>query len=233
MNKILLTLFSILFVYQLSAQEKKGDKLYDNLGYLSATEEYQNLDEAEMTYEVKLKLANSFRLNSQYEAAEYWFAQIIQETMDNETILHYAQMLQSNGKCEDAIRWFKVYQKRSGDQQRSFIEDCKDLEKFENHGNIKVATVSALNSDKHDFSPIPYKDGLIFTSMRESNKRGNGKTDLWTNSNYSDLYFVSKKGEGFGEPTVLKGDINGEFHDGVATFDPIQQQLIFTRNTAK
>jgi len=233
MKKLLLILFSIYFFGSLSAQEKKGDKLYDNLGYLSATEEYQNLDESQMTYEVKLKLANSFRLNSQYEAAEYWLAQIIQEAQENETILHYAQMLQSNGKCEDAIRWFKVYQERSGDTQRSFIEDCKDLDKFEKHANIKVTAASSLNSDKHDFSPIPYNNGLIFTSMRESSKGHNSKTDLWTNSNYSDLYFVVKKEEGFGEPTLLKGDINGTFHDGVATFDPIQQQLIFTRNTPK
>ena len=233
MKKLLFILFAMQLISHLSAQEKKGNKLYDNLGYLSATEEYQNLDEADMTYEVKVKLANSFRLNSQYEAAEYWLAQVIQEAQENEVILHYAQTLQSNGKCEDAIRWFKVYQERSGDKQRSFIEDCKDLEKFEKHPNIKVTAASSLNSDKHDFSPIPYNNGLIFTSMREGNKGGNGKTDLWTNSNYSDLYFVAKKGEDFDKPVLLKGDINGEFHDGVATFDPIQQQLIFTRNTPK
>jgi len=229
-------LFSILFLFlsiQLSAQEKKANQLYENLGYLSAAEEYQNLEAADMTFDIKEKLANSFRLNSQFESAEYWYAQIVKEATDPTTLLHYAQMLQSNGKCEDAIRWFEEYQNRSEDKQRSFIKDCKDLDKFEKHKNIKVDNLGALNSDKHDFSPIPYKNGLLFTSMRGNGNTLKEQTDKWTNANYSDLYFVEKKADGYGKPKTLKGDINGEFHDGVATINAAQGQLIFTRNTLK
>jgi len=123
------------FVTSIFAQ-KKGDKVYDNLGYLTATDYYQDLEEEEQTYAVKLKLANSFRLNSQYEAAEYWYAQVINEVQEVETVLHYAQTLQANGKCEDAIRWYNDYEKQSNDKTRSFIKDCKDIDKFENHKNI-------------------------------------------------------------------------------------------------
>jgi len=233
MRYILSTILLLLFLLPLSAQEKKGDQLYDQLGYLSAVQEYQNMKVEDMNFEIKEKLANSYRLNSQFESAEYWYAQIVQEADDPITLLHYAQMLQSNDKCEDAIRWYQTYKKRSSDSHRSFIEDCTEIETFEKHANIEVNNESSLNSDKHDFSPLPFKNGLLFTSMRKPQKNGSSKNDLWTDGHYSDLYFVEKKGESYSTPEPLEGAINGEYHDGVACFDPINKELLFTRNTIK
>ena len=222
----------VIFATNLFAQ-KKGNKEYDNLGYLTATDYYQNLDDAEQTYDIKLKLANSFRLNSQYEAAEYWYAQIINEVQAAETILHYAQTLQSNGKCEDAIRWFNDFQKQSNDKTRTFIKDCKDIDKFENHKNIKLSNLADLNTEHHDFSPIPHKDGIIFTSMRAGNKMITSNTDKWTKDNFSDLFYAKKKDDKFEDIKPLKGDVNGGFHDGVATFSAPTKQMIFTRTSKK
>ena len=232
MKKITTFLLFIISLSSLQAQ-KKGDKLYDNLGYLSATDYYQELEEDEQTYEVKLKLANSFRLNSQYEAAEYWYAQIINEARTPETILQYAQTLQANGKCEDAIRWYKDYTQKSADKTRSFIKDCKEIEKFDNHKNIKLFNLSDLNTAHHDFCPIPHKDGIIFTSMRGGNKAVTNNTDKWTNDNFSDLFYAKKEGDKFKEVKPLKGDVNGNFHDGVATFNPPTKEMIFTRTSKK
>ncbi len=229
-------LISILLFYfsiQITAQEKKANQLYDNLGYLSAAEEYQNMKAEDMTFETKEKLANSFRLNSQFESAEYWYAQIVQEATNPTTLLQYAQMLQSNGKCEDAIRWYQAYQQKSSDTHRSFIEDCAELNNFEQYEHIKISQESILNSDKHDFSPIPFKNGILFTSMRKPEKNASTKTDRWTDGYYSDLYFSEAIGDTYTKPIPLKGAINGEYHDGVACFDPIKDQLLFTRNTPK
>lgn len=230
-KQLLILLFSISLI-TLFAQ-KKGNKLYDNLGYLSATDYYQELGDDEQTYEVKLKLANSFRLNSQYEAAEYWYAQVINEAKESETILQYAQTLQANGKCEDAIRWYTDYETKSEDKTRSFIKDCKDIDQFENHKDIKLTNLGDLNSEHHDFSPIPHKDGIIFTSMRGGTNKVSSNTDKWTNDNFSDLFYAEKDKEEFKEAIPLKGDINGTFHDGVATFNPATKQMFFTRTSKK
>ena len=113
--------------------------------------------------------------------------------------MHYAQTLQANGKCEDAIRWYNDYEKQSRDKTRSFIKDCTDIDKFENHKNIKFYNLSDLNTEHHDFSPIPHKDGLIFTSMRAGNKRVTSNTDKWTKDNFSDLFYAKKDGTEFKE----------------------------------
>ncbi len=232
MKNLVVTFILLASLSSLFAQ-KKGDKVYENLGYLASTDYYQDLAAEKQTYEVKLKLANSFRLNSQYEAAEYWYAQIINEVQTSETILHYAQTLQANGKCDDAIRWYNDYQKQSSDKTRSFIKDCKDIEAFENHKNIKLFNLSDLNTAHHDFSPIPHKDGIIFTSMREGNNMITSNTDKWTNDNFSDLFYAKKDGDKFSEAKALGGDVNGSFHDGVATFSAPTKEMIFTRTSKK
>ncbi len=232
MKNILIPLFVFAFITNLFAQ-KKADKVYENLGYLTAADIYQDLDDEKQTYDIKHNLANSFRLNGQYEAAEYWYAQIINEVKDNESIFQYANTLQANGKCEDAIRWYKEYQARSNDKTRSFIENCDDIKKFENHKHIKLFNLKDLNTEHHDFSPIPYKNGLVFTSMRGGNKKMSNNTDKWTKDNYSDLFIVEKDGDKFKEVKPLKGEVNGNFHDGVATFNTPNKQMIFTRTSKK
>ena len=234
MKNILVTLFFFIFLNSLSLQaQKKGDKLYESLGYLTAADYYQELKDDQQTYEIKLRLGNSFRLNSQYEAAEYWYAQIINEVKNIESILHYAQVLQANGKCEDAIQWYQTYTKQSNDHTRSFIKDCKELDNFENHKNIELENLKELNTEHHDFSPLPLNNGLIFTSMRKGSRQMSSNTDKWTKDNFSDLFFAPKENESFGNAKALKGEINDNFHDGVATFTAGGKQMYFTRTAKK
>jgi len=227
-----LLLFSLIIIYTTTlCSQKQGNKMYENLGYLTAADLYQDLENENQTYEVKLKLANSFRLNSEFAAAEYWYAQVINEAKESETVLQYAQMLQANGKCEDAIRWYKTYQTQSSDKTQSFITDCEEIKKFSNHKDIEVTNAAALNSEYHDFSPIPYKDGIVFTSMRERAALVKTTIDNWTKSNFSDLFYAAKKETTFETPTAMKGDVNGGYHDGVATFNVPTKTMFFTRTS--
>ncbi len=232
MKQLILLITFLMLNFTLLGQEKKADKLYENLGYLSAADAYQKLEQEKMDYEIMLKLANSFRLNSQYESAEYWYAQIVNEAKENKLILHYAQTLQANGKCEDAIRWYKEYETKSSDKTRSFIEDCKEVDQFEYYKNIKLTNLGDLNTAHHDFSPVPYGEGIVFTSMRGSDK-GAKQLDRWTNDNFSDLFFAKKEGESFKDVKALEGEVNGGFHDGVATFHEATKSMIFTRTSKK
>lgn len=233
MRLLIILLFNFFLLISLMAQEKKANQLYEKLGYMSAADYFQSLGEDEQDDAIKLKLANSFRLNGQYDAAEYWYAQIINTSAENEAILHYAQVLQINGKCEDAVRWYESYAEKSGDNNRSFIQNCSEVEQFKYHQNIIVKNQSELNSEYHDFSPIPHGNGLYFTSMRASGKLSTNELDHWTNVGFSDLFYSTKKGDTFNRPHELKGDVNGIYHDGVATFNGAKKEMIFTRNPKK
>lgn len=95
--------------------------------------------------------------------------------------------------------------------------------------DVEVRNLSELNSEYLEFSPIPYQEGLMFTSSRKAG----GVLSCPPNESgrFSDLYF-SKKGENdkFEEPKKLKGKVNGKYNDGVATFGPGGQKMYFSRN---
>ena len=218
--------------FSFSAVKKKADKLYSALGFMAAVDLYENLEGMEKSTRVTANVANGYRLNGQYEDAEYYYSQIIKDTDNPEDILHYAQVLQSNGKCEDAVRWYKAYLAKSMDINRDFIKDCDELEQFK-ESQVEVENVAALNSENLDFTPIPYKDGVIFTSNRGLNKVAQ-RQDNWTKESFSDLFYATKDEDGnFKKIAALNGDINNKYHDGVPTFNRAGTFMIFTRNEKK
>ncbi len=214
---------------------KKADQAYRNLGFKASVGEYlKDIDSEKMDKESILRVANSFRLNSQTEEAEYWYSNVINEESEAKDILRYAQVLQSNGKCEDATRWYKQFNKtasRKERKNREVIIDCEDLKNIKNHEKVKLENVRALNTGHLDFSPIPYQNGIIFSSTRK-NSKPNEIIDSWTNDNFSDLYYAEfdEKLNRFKKPKALKGDLNKKFHEGVATFDQSGTVMFFTRN---
>ena len=217
-----------------SAERKKADDLYSNLGFMEAADYYEDLENAEMSGTVQSKLANSYRLNAQYEEAEYWYSQMINETDTPEDYMNYALVLQSNGKCEDAVRWYGEYLRTSGDRDRNFITDCDQTEAFKISKNVSVENMADLNSPDLDFSPIQYQNGVIFTSNRDNSTGISVNRDKWTKGNFTDIFYAEKDENGnLREPQAFDGEINGKFHDGVTTFNIPGTLMIFSRSNKK
>lgn len=218
-----------------NAKKKKADKLNKKLGYMKSVDLYQEIrsDKHIVTPSMMVGLANSYRMNGETEAAEYWYAQYMQYTDEPEDFLHYAQALQSNGKCQDAVRWYKKYQKVQGRLKMTFIKNCEDLEEFNFNPGVVVKNVKSLNTPQLDFSPMPYNNEVIFTSNRGIERMIVYK-DSWTQQHFTDLFTAEKTGDyEFGEARPLAGDTNNKFHDGTATFSPDGATMIFTRNNQK
>jgi outer membrane protein OmpA-like peptidoglycan-associated protein/tetratricopeptide (TPR) repeat protein len=229
-------LLSLLLVGTLSlfAQRKtkaKADKAYKHLGYLKAVDLYQQLGEEGLDLESKAKLANSFRLNGDTESAEYWYEQVVKETADPSNLLHYAQVLQSNHKCQSAIEWYDQYLAIVGANNplpRAVITDCEKIQ-FLPKRQVRVQHLQTLNSGHLEYSPIPYKGGIVYTSTKALGEKK--FEDQWTKDNFSDLFFAELDENGhFGTATLLEGEINGAFHDGTATFNAAGTQMYFSRN---
>lgn len=246
MNRFLSIIFLVIFSFAnvlLLAQEntskkdptgwKKADKLYQQKGYMSSAAKYQmKHNEDKMTPEVMARIANSYRLNGEPELAEYWYSKCINNNKNAEDILHYAEVLQSTGKCEDAVRWYNVYQKQAK-TDRDFISDCSELSAFVEHENMEVENVEALNTKFLDYSAVMYDEGVMFTSTRKVNKMRK-VTDTWTKSNFSDIFFAKKDKEGnFEMPNAVPGSINKKYHDGVTTISKSGTVMYFSRNNSK
>ena len=246
MNRFLSIFFTIVFCFVnvlLFAQEentkndptgwKKADKLYQQKGYMASANKYQMKQSAkDMSPEVMIRVANSYRLNGDAELAEYWYAQCINSSTDVEDKLHYAEVLQSTGKCEDAIRWFKDYQEETN-SEREFITDCNELSKFKKHQNVDIENLKALNTKYLDYSAIMHDGGVLFTSTRGVQKIRK-VTDNWTKSNFSDVFFAKMNNEGNYETvSPIAGAVNKKYHDGVTTISKSGTLMFFSRNNSK
>ena len=235
MKKQFLLLYILALGLNVFAQKEvkvAADKAYDHLSYLKAADLYQQLGESGLDEVAKARLAESYRLNGDTELAEYWYAQSISENSSSIDILHYAQMLQSNNKCEVALEWYNKYLTLVGKDYplpRANVKNCADLT-FTPKEYVTVTNAKSLNSGHLDYSPVPYKGGVVFTSTR-GGKTKNGIEDSWTKDNFSDLFFAKKVGtQSFNAVELLEGQINGDFHDGTATFNKQGTMMYFSRN---
>jgi len=97
-------------------------------------------------------------------------------------------------------------------------------------GKVKIGLAEGINSPDLDFSPVYFKNGIIFTSDRlQFGDKGTGNP----NKQFNDLFFSEQMGEvSFKKPTRIKV-LNSKFHDGIASFSEKDQKLYFTRNNQK
>ena len=220
--------------FSVSSGKRKADDVYQNLGFMEAADYYEGLDGVEMNEFVQAKLANAYRLNGQYEESEYWYSRMINNTDNSEDFINYALVLQSNGKCEDAVRWYGEYLKSTMDDKREFITDCDQLEVFKESKDVTVTNMVDLNTEALDFSPIQYKNGVVFTSNRGVSRGISVNRDKWTQSSFTDIFYAKRSSSGeITEVKAMDSEINGKYHDGVVTFNKSGTLMIFSRSNKK
>ena len=84
-----------------------------------------------------------------------------------------------------------------------------------------------FNSTGSDFSPVYYKDQLIFSSSR--NDPFSGK-DERTGESYVQLYTVEETNGVWSRVGKLPGRVRTKFNEGTASFSPDGREMFYTRN---
>ncbi len=213
-----------------SKNSNYAQEMFDELGFAKSASMFKqstDMDNTDKT--VWSNLANAARLNANYSEAAYWYSKVVQDGPLPQDILYYAQALQANGQCKEAVTWFKKYNASPAAEKISFISNCSELDDYRVFEGLHFDNPATLNSKHLDFSAQPFGEGVVFTSNRGTNKFF-GLIDNWTSNNFTDLFYTEKTDDGYSKPRVLKGAVNGKFHDGVATFGQEQTLMFFTRS---
>ena len=93
---------------------------------------------------------------------------------------------------------------------------------------VELTNLRDLNTEHLEFSPIPWGDGIVFTSSK-SNRFLKCPAD--NAGEYTDLFYAKRNQDGsFAEKQSLKGKVNGKYNDGAATFNAMGNKMIFSRN---
>jgi outer membrane protein OmpA-like peptidoglycan-associated protein len=112
---------------------------------------------------------------------------------------------------------------------RMMLTACNSL--MQRYRDTTLYTLTPIPNDQfvNAFSIIEYQNGVVFTADKEVFL--GRKMAAWTGNSYLDLYAMNKDVNGnWMTPELLKGDINGRFHEGPATFTADGKTVYFTRS---
>lgn len=190
-------------------------------------------------------LADSYYYNSQMNDAYKWY-QILMEKYESKVAvieyLKYSHVLKAVNKNEEADIWFQKYMLKNPDELRvQNYQNEKALLKsiLDKPDKFKIKN-APFNTPYSDFSAMPYKDNIVFTSVNKdiliaNNDGKNENIYNRTNQPYLDLYitdYEARKSNAFGIELLSKNIVQ-PFHDGSSSFSPDGKTIYFTRNNSK
>lgn len=116
--------------------------------------------------------------------------------------------------------------------QQSSKSKSKDrfLEKEDPTNVVRVENCRFLNSPGNDYSPVYYKNGLVFVTARAKN----GPQDKKSGATFSEIFFAPFDPNG--EPIAPSGfslEINSTLHEGPVSFSRDYKYMFFTRNNMR
>lgn len=137
-----------------------------------------------------VRLAAAYAMTNNLKKAEEWYAKAIQYSATQKYVFEYAQMLKSNGKLEEAKKWFLEYAKFDPLKGNHFAGSCAFVERQAfSRSLFEVKAMPELNTKNADFAPVLYNNQLIFASARSVAVQKDGSV-TWTNDAFNQHYIA-------------------------------------------
>ncbi len=232
-NKLLgILLLSILFACSSNYHLRKGDYYFDKIAYSSAINHYLKVYNKTNNQNVEAKLAESYyKMNDINNAEKYYEKAVNREKHSFDIYFNYAKILMSKEKYDEAILYLKKYLEKYNDDAvaKMLLASCRSINERYRDTTLYELNSIDYNEFKNNFSLIEYQDGAVFVADKEV--FSGRKKSQWTGNSYLDLYEIKKDTDGYWlDPQLLKGDINGRFHEGPACFSNDGKTVYFTRS---
>ncbi|MFN0049143.1 MAG: OmpA family protein [Cytophagales bacterium] len=182
--------------YRSMLKQRIADKAFSRLQYAEASILYEELMKTENSgRENKAKLAMCYYKMNDTKRAENIYRQLYDGyARDTASLYNFADVLAKNGRYEEAKMVFKEYIAQKPDQRADM-----QLESIAQLGNLYADSSRFRifyflnNTSESDFSPTPYKKGVVFSSNRTKDV-GTRRIYGWDNSAYLDLYYSDTTG---------------------------------------
>jgi outer membrane protein OmpA-like peptidoglycan-associated protein len=219
-----------------SSELRKANNLYNNQQYALAIEKYMATD-ANNNADLKTsqQIADSYRQLQRTKEAESWYAKVVaMPERDPMNLYHYAEMLRSNGKYEEA----KIQYEQWATEQPDMATRAQSLKAsadfaIEAANKPAIATVKEIQklnaSGYSDLSPKPFKGGIIFSSDRGAGS----ESEIYgmTGRPFLQLYTAQNKGKGEWSNPVLLQDLSvAGTHNATASAPESGKVVYFTRS---
>lgn len=223
------------------AQEKlitKANEKYDEYSFSPAIDIYKKvLDRGYASADLLKKLGNSYYYNADYEDASNTYKRLVDEYPDEigpEYYFRYAQTLKTLEDYEGSKAIMAKFLEATSDDARATA--YKDEEDYlndikRNSGRYNVSPFQ-YNSPYSEFAPSFYKEGLIFSSDRDTGNFARYR-HTWNSKDFLDLYKVNADSVSQGFVIKFGDHVNTRLHESTSTVSKDGNILYFTRNNFK
>ncbi|OHX66788.1 OmpA family protein [Flammeovirga pacifica] len=240
MKRLLIILPFISLVFSCSSPKKVAETHFDQGEYEIAINKYESLaksskdkkEQAEYYYRV----AESYRLSNRLtDALPYYKLAKDAGYQNMDMYFHYAYGLELQGNYKKSKALFERYAKEGTNRQllRRAKDEIKHINTVDSLSQnpdpfIEISKCEAINSDQDDYSPMFFKDALVFSSTRDTDKVYHG-----TGEGYANLYkYTFDRADSCnGTVTFFDSLINKpDIHEASATFNRDGNYMIFARS---
>jgi outer membrane protein OmpA-like peptidoglycan-associated protein len=233
---------------------KEANLHYKNLEYHTAALQYEQYLKTKQDNVAEIRLAECYYHMNHFPQAGRLYSKAIQyQQITDVNLLQYAHILKHNQDLAGARKMFSQYLAKhpTDAAAKNELRSCDSIESYNRYSYQYIVNEAPFNSKLSDFSPVFYKDGIVFCSER-SKVSNPAVVSQWTGHAYLDLYLTkmtsqeepiaSSKGLGpsvdlnakrkveFTEPISLSSELNSTYNEGPACFTSDGNTIYFTRN---
>ncbi len=219
---------------------KKAETLYNQLAYRNALQLYLHVAEKDPSNDVaKQRVADCyFRLGNILEA-EKWYALLANSpTLDPKYKYQYAQILSIEAKYAESRTWYLEYLSVVKDDPRANakLDFIDHLDYYLRDSLLYEISNEPYNSDQSDFAPQFYKNGIVFSSARNSEifVKHQSFSALSDQEAMLNIFFASPDAEIEKDPLLFyQHELNSPYHDGPLCFYDGGTRVAFSRSNLK
>ncbi|MRI00395.1 OmpA family protein [Kriegella sp. EG-1] len=238
---LLVTFLVLITNFSGHSQERlinKADVDYDAYSFKPAIDIYKRvMDKGYVSADLLKKLGNSYYFNADYVEAADSYKKLIDSYSNDvgpEHYFRYAQCLKSIGQYDDSNAMMAKFTELTSDDNRAVMyQNDKDYiaEIKRNSGRYNVGPFE-YNSPYSEFAPAFYKEGLIFSSDRDTGNLARYR-HTWNSKDFLDLYKVNADSVSDNTVTKLSKEVNTRLHESTSITTKDGNTMYFTRNNFK
>lgn len=223
------------------AQERlltKANVSYQDYSFSPAIDIYKRvLDKGYVSADLLRRLGNSYYFNADYKEAAETYKRLVDEypsEVGPEYYFRYAQTLKTLGDYENSNAVMAKFTEITTDDGRATVfkgDEDYMAEIKKNSGRYNVVPFE-YNSPYSEFAPSFYKEGLIFSSDRDTGNLAKYR-HTWNSKDFLDLYKVNADSSSMNLVTKLGDKVNTRLHESTSIVTKDGDILYFTRNNFK
>lgn len=208
-----------------------ADKAYERMAYSKAACSYEKALGKLQDRDAAIRAAESYQhVNNLGKAVEFYRMADGIVPLQGDHLLRYAQALQGEGRVEEAgVLMTRISaENQNNPVVASLSQAIAEHHRFYVDSSLYTVVPLELGPFTSVFSATPYQGGLLFAGERPAS---GSQVNPWNGASYLDLYQSKPATNGqWSSPTLLKGEVNGRFHDGPAIVSADGRSLYFTRS---